>query len=360
MSRPSGLRKFVGPPAPAAGHGCAGPRSARAGPPRSPGPPRSGSGRSRDRPSPAGRRRGTLRVLRHRHTVRTRARGGPGAVQPRLRLPGLLPALHRSAGPGGRPPGAPESPGSGRHPCGAPPLAVFPGGRPPGAPREPRLGENTPAGRAPASRCYPGGTTPRRSPGSGRTPLRGATLPSPGLGALPFGPGPLSAGFVPADVRPGVGRAADPGRAGVLPEQLGARPGRLSTRARPAPPNAPWTWPRGSAWRPRIRCWARRNPTWRPCCCAGTATRPRRSTSSCRSTCATSWPAGCGCCGKASTAAARPGPSIDDVPGRGAEARKRCQPGGAAPRPAPRVVGWGDRPASGPTSPTSGQGSGNG
>ena len=212
MSRPSGLRKFVGPPAPAAAQGAPAPAAARDGP--SP-IPRSSPVRFRplsgDRPSPAGRRRGTLRVLRHRHTVRTRARGGPGAVQPRLRLPGLLPALHRSASPGGRPPGTPrhfipwqQPPGTPRHfipwqqPPGTP-RHFIPGQQPPGTPREPRLGENTPAGR----------------------------LPSPGLGAIPVDPGPVSAGFVPADVRHGVGRAADPGRTGVLPEQLGAWPGRF-------------------------------------------------------------------------------------------------------------------------------------
>src|SRR6202044_324204 len=65
------------------------------------------------------------------------------------------------------------------------------------------------------------------------------------------------------------------------------------------------------------------NPTWRPCCCAGTATPPKRSTSSSPSTSATSWPAGCGRCGKASPAAGRPGPaSRSSWPGAAGALRK--------------------------------------
>ena len=119
--------------------------------------------------------------------------------------------------------------------------------------------------------CYllftasPGRLGPRPGSGTpGASPRRGS--------ALPLGPGPL-----PAATRPGrcpplewdelqipVGLAFF-----LNSSERGAW--AASTRARPAPPNAPWTWPRGSAWRPRIRCWARRNPTWRPCCCAATA-----------------------------------------------------------------------------------------
>ena len=99
-SGPSGLRRFVraaGPGARRDGPQPCSPRprrpTARPGPP---GPP-DRSGRPAGRPRPAGRRRrGALRVLRHRHPGRARPRGRPGAVQPGVRLPGLLPAVHRT------------------------------------------------------------------------------------------------------------------------------------------------------------------------------------------------------------------------------------------------------------------------
>ena len=100
VSPPSGLRRFVGPPgpAPAPAEPAAAPGPAAPSPfrPRAcPGrPARSGPGRSLARPGSAGQRRGTLRVLRHRHPVHPRARGRPGEVQPGLRLPGLLPLVH--------------------------------------------------------------------------------------------------------------------------------------------------------------------------------------------------------------------------------------------------------------------------
>ncbi len=148
MSRPSGLRKFVGPPGlPARCPGCAVPRSARAGPPRSPGPRPIRFRPLSDRPRP----RGT--------TPRNTASSAPPAYRPST-------GTWRTW----------SSPAS-------------------------------PAPAGPATSCSP--------------------HPKPGEGRIPVRPGPVPAGFVPADVRHGVGRAADPGRAGVLPEQLGARPGRL-------------------------------------------------------------------------------------------------------------------------------------
>ena len=115
-----------------------------------------------------------------------------------------------------------------------------------------------------------------------------------GRPALPRRAGPLP--LVPGlRARPGrLGRPADPGRAGVPVPQLGAGPDRrVLSRARPGPPSPSCRWRPGTAsWR-RTRAWHRAARTSRRCWCAAPATTTGSAATSCRSTPATSWSAGC-------------------------------------------------------------------
>ena len=269
-----------------------------------------------------------------------RAVGGPGAGRPGT-SPGPAPAAHRQPGDPGRAAGGglPLTGQRGSPVAGQQGLRRFL--QPPAD-----AGPVAPATGAPPATGPAGPGTPAASP-------RGAEEPGPAAGqaeetcelcAAPIGPDhghladlehstlncacracyllftepgagprpvPRGAGALPARSRPPadrrrVGRARRAGRARLLPVQLAARAGlrllpepgrRHRMHARPgrlgaARPGSP------AAVQPGGRCRGG----------AGEPGRGRRSSASwCRSTRATSWPGGCGCCGRASTAARRRG-----------------------------------------------------